>query len=56
MLILGVSPTTHDSTACLFDEYRPLAAVSQERLTRRKADGGCIPVEAMDECLAIAGR
>ncbi len=56
MLILGVSPTTHDSTACLFDEYRPLAAVSQERLTRRKADGGRIPVEAMDECLAIAGR
>jgi carbamoyltransferase len=56
MLILGLSPTSHDSTACLFDDYRLLAAVSQERLSRRKADGGRIPIEAMDECLAIAGR
>src|SRR5207248_1258629 len=56
MLILGLSPTCHDSTACLFDDYRLLAAVSQERLTRRKADGGGIPIEAMDECLAIAGH
>jgi carbamoyltransferase len=55
MLILGLSPTSHDATACLFDDYRPLAAVSEERLTRRKADGGRIPVAAIEECLAIAG-
>jgi carbamoyltransferase len=55
MLILGVSPTSHDSTVCLFDEYRPLAAVSQERISRRKSEGGQIPIQAMDECLAIAG-
>ena len=30
MLILGLSPTSHDATACLFDDYRLLAAVSQE--------------------------
>ena len=55
MLILGLSPTSHDATACLFDDYRLLAAVSQERLTRRKSDGGSVPREAIDECLAIAG-
>ena len=56
MLILGLSPTSHDSTACLFDGYRLLAEVSQERLTRRKAAGRGTPLEAMDECLAIASH
>ncbi len=55
MLILGLTPTNHDATACLFDDYRLLAAVSQERMTRRKADGGSVPHEAVEECLAIAG-
>ena len=56
MLILGIHSGTHDSTACLFEEYRLLAAVSQERLTRLKGDGGRMPLEAIDECLSIAGR
>jgi len=56
MLILGVHAAFHDNTACLFDDYRLLAAVSQERLTRIKCDAGRIPDEAIDECLAIAGR
>jgi carbamoyltransferase len=56
MLILGVHAAFHDNTACLFDDYRPLAAVSQERLTRIKCDAGRVPDEAIDECLAIAGR
>ena len=55
MLILGLSPTSRDATACLFDDYRLLAAVSQERMTRRKSDGGGVPHEAIAECLTIAG-
>ncbi len=56
MLILGVHSGFHDNTACLFDDYRLLAAVSQERLTRIKGDAGRMPQESIDECLAIAGR
>ena len=56
MLILGVHPGYHDAVAVLCDDYRLLAAVQLERLTRRKIDGGRIPVEAIDECLAIADR
>ena len=56
MLILGINSGSHDACACLFDEYRMLAAVPLERVTRKKGDGGRIPVEAIDECLAIAGR
>lgn len=56
MLILGIHPGYHDACAALHDEYRLLAAVAQERMTRRKIDGGRVPLEAIDECLAIAGR
>ena len=55
MIILGVHPGYHEAAACLFDEYRLVSAVSLERLTRRKTDGGRVPEEAIDECLAIAG-
>ena len=55
MIILGVHPGYHEAAACLFDEYRLISAVSLERLTRRKTDGGRVPEEAIDECLAIAG-
>ncbi|MCW5771512.1 MAG: hypothetical protein KIT16_07760 [Rhodospirillaceae bacterium] len=55
MLILGVHPGYHDACAVLHDDYRLVAAVAQERMTRRKVDGGRVPVEAIDECLAIAG-
>lgn len=55
MLILGVHSGYHDACAALFDEYRMVAAVAQERLTRRKIDGGRVPTEAIAECLAIAG-
>src|SRR5262249_52951161 len=46
----------HDACACLHDEYRLVSAVALERLTRVKIDGDRVPVEAIDECLAIAGR
>ena len=36
MIILGVHPGYHEAAACLFDDYRMVAAVSLERLTRRK--------------------
>jgi len=47
MLILGINSGSHDACACLFEEYRMLAAVPLERVTRKKGDGGRIPVEAM---------
>ena len=59
MYILGIHNGNHDASACLFRDYELLAAVSLERLTRKKNDGIRpemeIPVPAIDECLAIAG-
>src|SRR5690348_15012768 len=54
MLILSVHAAAHDSAAALFDDYALLAAVQQERMTRRKGDGG-IPHAAIAEVLDIAG-
>jgi carbamoyltransferase len=54
MLILSVHAAAHDSAAALFDDYELLAAVQQERMTRRKGDGG-IPLAAIAEVLEIAG-
>jgi carbamoyltransferase len=59
MYLLGIHNGVHDASACLFREYELLAAVSQERLTRRKNDGVDVaeelPLAAVDECLSIAG-
>jgi carbamoyltransferase len=56
MLTLGIHPGYHDASACLFDGYRLVAAVSRERLTRTKGDGrGDVPQDCVDEVLAIAG-
>lgn len=56
MLTLGIHPGYHDASACLFDGYRLVAAVSRERLTRSKGDGrGDVPLDCVDEVLAIAG-
>lgn len=55
MIILGFNPGFHDSSAALYDDYRLVAAISLERLTRRKSDGGGIPEPCFDEVLAIAG-
>jgi carbamoyltransferase len=54
MHILSIHAAAHDSAAALFRDYDLLAAVQQERLTRRKGAGGQ-PVEAVEEVLAIAG-
>ncbi len=54
-LILGVHSGPHDGAAAVFDDYALKAAVSLERLTRRKSDGSRHPDAAIDEVLSIAG-
>ena len=44
----------HDFAAAAFDDYRCVAAVQQERLSREKSSGG-LPWLAIDEVLQIAG-
>jgi predicted NodU family carbamoyl transferase len=54
MRILAFHAGLHDSSAAAFDDYELIAAVAEERLTRRKNSGG-VPWLAIDEVLAIAG-
>ena len=54
MLILSLHSGPHDSSAALFDDYRVLAAVAEERLNRRKGSGG-FPELSLAEVLRIAG-
>jgi carbamoyltransferase len=53
-VILGLA-SSHDASACVFIDGRLAAAVSQERLTRRKNDGCRLPLEAMAHALEVAG-
>jgi carbamoyltransferase len=55
-LILMAHQGIHDAGAALFDDYRLLAAVQLERLTRYKCDGREHPDLAIDEVLSIAGK
>jgi carbamoyltransferase len=54
-LILTAHSGIHDAGAALFEDYKLLAAVQLERLTRVKSDGREHPDLAMDEVLSIAG-
>ncbi len=54
MLILSLHSGPHDSSAALFDDYRLLAAVAEERLNRIKCSGG-FPEKAIAEVIRIAG-
>ena len=54
-LILGLQ-TGHESSAVLFEDGRLLAAVSDERLSRIKNDGGKLSDLAIDEVLRLAGH
>jgi carbamoyltransferase len=54
MLILSLHSGPHDSSAALFDDYRLLAAVAEERLNRVKGSGG-FPEQSIAEVLRIAG-
>ncbi|MCA9515961.1 MAG: hypothetical protein KC635_13540 [Myxococcales bacterium] len=54
MRILGISALFHDSAAALVDGGRVVAAVQEERLSRKKNDAR-LPLEAARECLAQGG-
>ncbi|HEY4374101.1 MAG TPA: carbamoyltransferase C-terminal domain-containing protein [Burkholderiales bacterium] len=53
-IVLGMA-ASHDSSACIFRDGKLVAAVSEERVSRIKCDGGRMPRGAIDECLRIAG-
>ncbi|HEY2135688.1 MAG TPA: carbamoyltransferase N-terminal domain-containing protein, partial [Xanthobacteraceae bacterium] len=55
MRILAIHPGAHDSSAAAFEDYRLVAAVQEERLTRLKGSGDGVPWLAIDEVLRIAG-
>jgi carbamoyltransferase len=50
MKILGISAHYHDSAAALVVDGVPVAAVQEERLSRRKNDAG-FPLQAIEWCL-----
>ena len=58
MIILGIHPGQHETSATLFDEYRVLAAVQMERLNRIKG-AGVLPDQwawpCVDEVLSMHG-
>ena len=54
MNILGISCYYHDSAACVLDDSKVLAAVEEERFSRKKFDDG-FPKMAIDFCLRDAG-
>src|SRR5205807_4764360 len=55
MKILGVSAHYHDAAAALVIDGMPVAAVQEERLSRRKSDAA-FPMAAIEWCLDHAGR
>jgi carbamoyltransferase len=52
--ILGLSAYYHDSAACLVRDGEIVAAIQQERLSRKKHDAR-FPADAIGRCLDIAG-
>ncbi len=50
--ILGISAFYHDSAACLVKNGEIIAAIQEERLTRKKGDAD-FPINAIRECLKI---
>jgi carbamoyltransferase len=55
MIILGLSYTGgHDSSAAIVCDGQLVAAVEEERFTRKKHDGA-VPICAVEYCLAAAG-
>src|SRR3984957_1177095 len=56
MRILAFHPGAHDASAAAFDDYRLLAAVQEERLTRHKGSGDGIPWLSLPRGFATARR
>jgi len=55
MRILAFQSGLHDASAAVFEDYRLIAAVQEERLRREKGWGDDVPWLAIDEVLRIAG-
>jgi carbamoyltransferase len=55
MRILAFQSGLHDGSAAVFEDYRLIAAVAEERLRREKGWGDDVPWLAIDEVLRIAG-
>jgi len=53
-LILGIA-SSHDASACVYRDGVLISAISEERLSRIKCDGGHLPLLAIDACLRMAG-
>lgn len=54
MYILGISAFYHDSAAALIKDGKIIAAISEERLTRKKGDSS-FPVNSIKFCLEFEG-
>jgi len=54
MKILGISCFYHDSAACIVNDGEIIAAVQEERFTRKKHDAS-FPINAISYCLKEAG-
>ena len=54
MKILGISAHYHDAAAALVVDGMPVAAVQEERLSRRKNDAA-FPMTAIEWCLEQGG-
>jgi carbamoyltransferase len=54
MTILGISAFYHDSAACLVQDGKIIAAVQEERFTRKKQDAS-FPKHAVEFCLKQGG-
>ncbi|GAB5416857.1 MAG: carbamoyltransferase [Crocinitomicaceae bacterium] len=52
--VLGISAYFHDSAAALVKDGEVIAAIQEERLSRKKQDSG-LPVKAAQFCLEAAG-
>lgn len=55
MILLGISCFYHDSAACIIKDGEILAAVQEERFTRKKHDSS-FPTNAIKFCLEYAGK
>jgi len=49
--VLGISAYYHDSAAALVADGDIVAAVQEERFSRKKHDAGGFPVNAVEYCL-----
>ncbi|MEI6831387.1 MAG: carbamoyltransferase [Candidatus Omnitrophota bacterium] len=54
MKILGISCFYHDSAACIVSDGKIIAAVQEERFTRKKHDSS-FPINSINYCLKEAG-